>query len=544
MGIPPGTGAWLGASIDFTLFPSLADYTAGTGFAPATFDVFIEAPMTAVDRAHLDLVLPQVAAQKIFVTLTVMPTHGLAAMTEAVTNTIAGYFQRYAVATYFVRYAHEMNGVWFPWAQEPSAYRASFAAVAGWFRAASCGAMMVWAPNWGGGYPYAGNPTTMCTPSLVGDTARCFGLVHMSGSDQAKLRAEQCKRIKRIAKPVYLEMDTNGDGKVDQTDDPYSPYYPGDEWVDWVGMSVYSLGPFNPYGQNTVGYYNEFTMKIDCFPMPIPCFYTVYAEGRNKPFMVTETSAAFYLSPVNPPDKRATNIDIKRSWYTQLFNVNGDSPAALDLSVHYPMLQMVVYFDWLKPEDVANGTVVDWRGPSGAADVAAAFAHFSAQGNAASGGLPYWRQADSVSLASPACPAGAAHAPGAVPPASTPAPDITHGSTPGLGAGTGLAQSGSAVVAGGVCQTRFGKICLDGTGISAAGMEGILAGSAVGLVAGVLAAALIAHALLRAPTLAPKTASAAPVAGVKVPVDLRGSTDGSRVAVAVDMSSAAGPHTR
>ena len=51
-------------------------------------------------------------------------------------------------AVYFVRYAHEMNGVWFPWAQQPSAYRASFAAVAGWFRAASCGAMMLWAPNW------------------------------------------------------------------------------------------------------------------------------------------------------------------------------------------------------------------------------------------------------------------------------------------------------------------------------------------------------------------------------------------------------------
>lgn len=52
--------------------------------------------------------------------------------------------------------------------------------------------------------------------------------------------------------------------------------------------------------------------------------------------------------------------------------------------------------------------VVDWRGPSGAADVAAAFAHFSVQGNAASGGLPYWRQADAVSLASPTCPAGRA----------------------------------------------------------------------------------------------------------------------------------------
>ena len=46
----------------------------------------------------------------------------------------------------------------------------------------------------------------------------------------------------------------------------------------------------------------------------------------------------------------------RRCRYTQLFNVNGDSPSALDLSVHYPLLQMVVYFDWIKSEDVVNGT--------------------------------------------------------------------------------------------------------------------------------------------------------------------------------------------
>lgn len=55
-------------------------------------------------------------------------------------------------------------------------------------------------------------------------------------------------------------------------------------------------------------------MQIDCFPLPIPCFYTVYAEGRSKPFAITETSAAFYLSPINPPDQQAANIDIKRAW--------------------------------------------------------------------------------------------------------------------------------------------------------------------------------------------------------------------------------------
>ena len=35
-----------------------------------------------------------------------------------------------------------------------------------------------------------------------------------------------------------MAMDTNGDGAVDNLDDPYEPYYPGDTSVDWVGMSV------------------------------------------------------------------------------------------------------------------------------------------------------------------------------------------------------------------------------------------------------------------------------------------------------------------
>ncbi len=46
---------------------SLANYTAETGFAPATYDVFVEVPLTAVDRANLDFVLPQTVALQTFV---------------------------------------------------------------------------------------------------------------------------------------------------------------------------------------------------------------------------------------------------------------------------------------------------------------------------------------------------------------------------------------------------------------------------------------------------------------------------------------------
>ena len=44
----------------------------------------------------------------------------------------------------------------------------------------------------------------------------------------------------QTADPAELPLlDTNRDGRVTEADDPYTPYYPGDEFVDWIGISVY-----------------------------------------------------------------------------------------------------------------------------------------------------------------------------------------------------------------------------------------------------------------------------------------------------------------
>jgi len=39
----------------------------------------------------------------------------------------------------------------------------------------------------------------------------------------------------------WRALDTNGDGKVDVLDDPYTPFWPGADVVDWVAMSVCGL---------------------------------------------------------------------------------------------------------------------------------------------------------------------------------------------------------------------------------------------------------------------------------------------------------------
>ncbi|KAF6252608.1 hypothetical protein COO60DRAFT_1643919 [Scenedesmus sp. NREL 46B-D3] len=56
-------------------------------------------------------------------------------------------------------------------------------------------------------------------------------------------------------------------------DDPYTPYYPGeplqgyltriegDEWVDWVGLSVYHFGARYPWGANSLPENSKFYNK-------------------------------------------------------------------------------------------------------------------------------------------------------------------------------------------------------------------------------------------------------------------------------------------
>lgn len=120
---------------------------------------------------------------------------------------------------FFVRYAPEMNGNflvwagaynagnWFPYGQQPIGFLNSWKRVVTHVRAATNNSdkvAFIWSPNSGNGYPFPG------------------------GKYSAVLGSED-----------YKIMDSNNNGTVDGTDDPYSVFYPGDEWVDWIGFSVY-----------------------------------------------------------------------------------------------------------------------------------------------------------------------------------------------------------------------------------------------------------------------------------------------------------------
>jgi hypothetical protein len=190
---------------------------------------------------------------------------------------------------------------------------------------------MLWAPNYGGGYPFKGGPY--------------------------------------VAKPQNADfalLDTNHDGQLDETDDPYSPYYPGDEAVDWVGMSLYHWGSAYPWGENEMPEPGKFASQLagtydglNGDESAVPDFYEIYYGEHGKPLAIPET-AAFYV----PAHAGADELAIKESWWRQVFD-----PGFL---AAHPGIKMINWFEWSKPESEAAGALVDWRA-LGSEQIAAQF---------------------------------------------------------------------------------------------------------------------------------------------------------------------------
>jgi hypothetical protein len=137
---------------------------------------------------------------------------------------------------------------------------------------------MLWSPNNGGGYPW--------------------GL--KSGLSPANIAA----------------LNTNGDGTVNTNDDPYSPYYPGDEYVDWVGISLYNLGMDSTINQVRAANPNVLVGNFGSF-------YSTYAVAKNKPFMMSETAASvLYNVPgsnfVRQNPSLELELSVKKGWWTNI----------------------------------------------------------------------------------------------------------------------------------------------------------------------------------------------------------------------------------
>jgi len=330
--LEPPEGCYLGVNLGDT--DTVSRLNSRLGFVPAVYVGFFEFPLTGRGRGRLDDFLDQVRPTGGIALVTLEPFLGLAAIAEADCadlGDLCAIQEARGIGGIMVRFAHEMNGNWYPWCQKPILYKEKFRLLAERVRPRTGRTALVWAPAYGGGYPFAAGGLYQATPGT----------------------------------PDFMVLDTDGDGRLSQRDDMYGPFYPGDDVVDWVGMTLYHWGFSYPWLENELPEPNSFAAQLtgnysggNGDQTALPDFYASYcADGvHDKPLVIPETAAFFNTNQPGPGE-----LAIKRAWWRQVFNISGDRPEAVDVATRFPKLKCVNWFDHLKPEAEARGQWIDWR---------------------------------------------------------------------------------------------------------------------------------------------------------------------------------------
>jgi hypothetical protein len=125
-----------------------------------------------------------------------------------------------------LRFAHEFNGNWNEYSQKPAMFIQKWRQFTRIIREYTNMTAMMWAPNVAVGY----------VPSEAKPGRGAWNNVHIDGRYPF---GEPSQFSARAGTADFRALDTNNDGRLDQMDDPYSPYWPGEEYVDWVAASIY-----------------------------------------------------------------------------------------------------------------------------------------------------------------------------------------------------------------------------------------------------------------------------------------------------------------
>jgi hypothetical protein len=231
-----------------------------------------------------------------------------------------------------LRWAHEMNGGWNSWGMKPIQYTSIWKQIYNAVKSYTINIKLMWNPNIADGYPFDGYPNS----------------------------ADKSSNEER-----YM-LDTNGDGIINAMDDPYLPFYPGDEYVDWVGLSIYHWGEYWPWYGNSLAYPNKFVEIIKGnhnrdvtkqYNSSNRDFHELFALRKNKPMAISETGAFYNVDVGDNPNE----YDVKSFWWEQVFNME-DGNSNTNVQTAFPQIKMINWFDNYKNETSEQNTVrVDWR---------------------------------------------------------------------------------------------------------------------------------------------------------------------------------------
>lgn len=385
---------------------------------PGSMGLFTKFPVPDDDWVWVEIFFKRCAERGMVCIVTIEPQDGLDAVTEAAALQLAQkivIWEKYAAgAKVILRFAHEMNGGWYPWGQQPTLYRETFRMVADIIHKNTCRAAMFWAPNNGCGYPWASS-----------GPATSFGFCAGAGG------------------PVNMtDCDANGDGVVN-SGDAFVPYYPGNDYVDWVGLSVYhmqdfAIAPankfigFRPDGvtptciSNVDTFYRMFSSKSSWYlegdanlldATPEYAATVGAAEPPRKLMAIGEAGARFSLCDNDPTTPSClayngtpTELEIKQSWWTQIFGA--------ETIKRFPRMKLVQWFDIQQP-NAYEGNTGDWSFTH-TPMLRDSFLNFL---NSTAGGKGYWQftSASQANISNNLCTAYTA---GAAEPPPPPAPPV------------------------------------------------------------------------------------------------------------------------
>ncbi|GAA5923770.1 uncharacterized protein JCM15063_003757 [Sporobolomyces koalae] len=279
------------------------NYTTGAG-GPA--------PENQIERSSTDA----------HVFLTVYPVDGFQTVAESDFTALGQQILDYQInlkRTVFLRYAPEMQGRWMQYGQQPTAFLQSWTTMYNAVKAVAPETIMVWAPNTPQGYPY-------------GQQQNFYSL---SAADQALL-------------------DTDKNGQLDAGDDALSPYYPGDDLVDWIGLSLYYKGPY--INGATADTTNQAQQNGYCAlaingtnpgdNAQITPWYYDYCETKpDKACMFAEAGAAYHVNDAGS----ASQASLQQAWLKDCVT----NTSMLD---QYPRVKLIMQFEYEKYESANDGT--------------------------------------------------------------------------------------------------------------------------------------------------------------------------------------------
>ncbi|EJU05283.1 glycoside hydrolase [Dacryopinax primogenitus] len=272
--------------------------------------------------------------------VTVYPTQGFAAIQEQDWAALGVQLQTYVLLgrAVFLRFAPEMNGNWDIWGIQPTAFKLAWSTMYSILKSSCPSCALVWSPNASPGYPYS-----IPLDSVVSPQDR-------------------------------LALDTDNDGQLTSADDAYAPYYPGNEFVDWAGVSYYYKGIYpNSYnvlpGPGTVeaaltGYAPPELETQDA--TQYTPFYSTYCT--NLPCMFSESGAAWHWNTTSQPASyvEPSHTAVQQAWWSQALTNS-------TFLSQYPRLKLLMLFEWSKVETDSNiSTLRDFR-LSNASEVLSAF---------------------------------------------------------------------------------------------------------------------------------------------------------------------------